>query len=182
MTDQSESDVVRLARDRNDDGKPENARPRDRFGAPLPRDAEDQLPDRVEPEDVVDTVEDTLACAIALFDEERFFEAHEFFEWAWKGPMTPDDQRQLFKGLAQICVGYCHIQRGNATGAASLLERGIEHIEPYGENAQGIDLVAVGEDAQRMVGTLQQLAAQEGEARDPKLRELVTFPQFHTAS
>lgn len=134
-------------RDRRPDGRPENARPRDRFGAPLPRGAVDEMADRVEPEDVCTTAEEATARAIPLFDAQRFFEAHEFFEFAWKGPVTDDADRDLYKGLAQVAVGYTHTQRGNATGAASLLRRGIDHVRPYAPRHAGLPLQAVLDDA-----------------------------------
>ncbi len=127
-------------RDRNDEGRPENARPRDRFGAPLPRGAADEMPDRVEPEDVCETVEEAIRHAAALFDQQRFFEAHEFFEWGWKGPVTPDAERGLHKGMAQVAVGYTHTQRGNARGAATLLQRGIDNLQPHRPARSGIDV------------------------------------------
>jgi predicted metal-dependent hydrolase len=39
-----------------------------------------------EPEDVVDTLEEAFERAVELFDAQRFFEAHEFFEHIWKSP------------------------------------------------------------------------------------------------
>lgn len=127
-------------RDRNAEGRPENARPRDRFGAPLPRGAVDELGERVEPEDVCQSVADALETAARLFDEQRFFEAHEFFEWAWKGPVTVDDDRPFFKGMAQLAVGYTHTQRGNPTGARRLLQRGMDHVRPFAPAHHGIDV------------------------------------------
>lgn len=142
-------------RDRNAEGLPENARPRDRFGAPLPRDAPDELVDRVEPEDVCTTVAQAVETAAELFDEERFFEAHEFFEWAWKGPVTPDDEREFFKGMAQLAVGYTHTQRGNAAGAQTLLQRGIDHIRPWAPAHHGIDVDRAVADAEAFLAVLQ---------------------------
>lgn len=136
-----------LHRDRNAEGRPENARPRDRYGAPLPREAVDEMPDRVEPEDVCTSVEQARHAAAELFAEQRFFEAHEFFEWAWKGPLTEDADRDFYKGMAQLAVGYTHSQRGNATGSQSLLERGIEHVAPYAPTHHGIDVERAMADA-----------------------------------
>lgn len=141
-------------RDRNSEGLPENARPRDRFGAPLPRDAQNELRDRVEPEDVCTTVDQAVRTAADLFAQQRFFEAHEFFEWAWKGPVTPEEDRTFFKGMAQLVVGYTHTQRGNATGAQSLLDRGAGYIEGYGPVHYGIDVVRAGDDARRFAEDL----------------------------
>lgn len=125
-------------RDRNAEGRPENARPRDRFGAPLPRGARDEMPDRVDPAEVCSTVDEAVARAVELFDQQRFFEAHEFFEWAWKGPATADEDRPFFKGLAQLAVGYTHTQRRNAAGAVTLLERGITALRGWPDGHHGV--------------------------------------------
>ncbi len=135
-------------RDRNADGRPENARPRDRFGAPLPRGAVDEMAHKVEPEDVCTSVEQAVEHALRLFAEERFFEAHEFFEWAWKGSVTPDADRPFFKGMAQLAVGYCHTQRGNDTGARTLLRRGIDGIRGFAPAHHGIDVDATADLAE----------------------------------
>lgn len=144
-------------RDRNADGRPENARPRDRFGAPLPRGATDEMADRVEPEDVCQTVEEARARAATLFDQQRFFEAHEFFEWAWKGPVTPEGERTFYKGMAQLAVGYTHTQRGNAKGAATLLQRGIDNIDGYGPQHAGVDVARAQADARTFLDSLERL-------------------------
>ena len=123
-------DAARVAddRDRNAEGRPENARPRDRFGAPQPRGAVDEMTGRVDPDDVVTDVADALERGAALFDAQRFFEAHEFFEWIWKRGGVPESDRTFWKGVAQVAVGYVHTQRGNASGAQTLLHRGARHL------------------------------------------------------
>lgn len=135
-------------RDRNEAGRAENQRPRDRFGAPLPRDAEDEMAERVEPADVVTTVDEALQRGIALFDEQRFFEAHEFFEWIWKSGLIDDAERTFWKGVAQVAVGYVHTQRGNASGARTLLERGATHVrQGYPDRFRGVDAARLAADA-----------------------------------
>lgn len=145
-------------RDRNADGRPENARPRDRFGAPLPRGAVDELGDRVEPADVCATVAEAVQTAASLFAQGRFFEAHEFFEWAWKGPVTEDADRPFFKGMAQLAVGYTHTQRRNATGARALLQRGIDHTRPFASVHHGIDVGRAVADAEGFLTLLDDTA------------------------
>lgn len=74
-----------------------------------------------------------LALAQALLDEGRAFGAHEVLEARWKA--CPADERDLWQGLAQLCVGVTHVQRGNAVGGARLLRRGAGHLPdplPYG--------------------------------------------------
>lgn len=130
-------------RDRNAEGRPENARPRDRFGAPLPRDAPDELGDRVEPDDVCETALEALDRATELFAASRFFEAHEFLEFVWKSPDLAPEDRGFWKGVTQVAVGCCHTQRGNTVGATTLLRRATRYMEPYPARHGGVDAAAL---------------------------------------
>ncbi|MGH3666534.1 MAG: DUF309 domain-containing protein [Egibacteraceae bacterium] len=125
-------------RDRNAEGRAENARPRDRFGRPLPRDAVDEMARKEEPADVVDSIDDALDRAVDLFDLQRFFEAHEFLEWIWKSDGVDASDRDFWKGVTQVAVGCCHAQRGNDAGSVTLLERAARHMAPYPGSYHGI--------------------------------------------
>jgi hypothetical protein len=85
---------------------------------------------------------EALAEAQRLLDAGRPFHAHEVLEDAWKS--APDGERQLWRGLAQLAVGQTHLLRGNVRGAATLLERGAENIEPYAAAPpHGIDVAGL---------------------------------------
>ena len=116
--------VTRDARDRDPAGRPRQARPRDEMGRPLPYGD----PRGVEPvpEEPLPAAE-ALALAQSLLDTGRAFAAHEVLEAAWKA--APDDERDLWQGLAQICVGITHAQRGNRANEQAKECRG-EHDEP----------------------------------------------------
>jgi uncharacterized protein len=123
-------------RDRDPGGRARNARPRDALGRPLPYGAvgEERAPEGVVREPAV-----ALAEAQALLDAGRPFHAHEVLEDAWKS--APEAERQLWRGLAQLAVGLTHAMRGNAEGAATLLERGAGNIAGYGAAPpHGIDV------------------------------------------
>lgn len=72
---------------------------------------------------------EAVLLAQRLIDEGRPFHAHEVFEAVWKS--GPDDQRDLWQGLAQIAVGLTHARRGNSRGAVSLLRRGSAAVDGY---------------------------------------------------
>lgn len=131
-------DVLRLPRERDAEGKPANARPRDAFGRPLPRGATDEMPDREEPEDVVVGVDEALDRAVALFDDARFFEAHEFLEFVWKHAEVDPGDRNFWKGVTQVAVGFVHVQRGNDSGALTLLGRAADHLGRYPDAHHGV--------------------------------------------
>ena len=118
------------------------APPRDRYGRVLPRGSRDELARDGGPEQVVGSAQ---ACrrGIALFDERRFFEAHEFFEHVWNAADVDDRDRRFWKGITQVAVGCCHAQRGNDRGALALLERAAGHLRRFPTPHFGIDTTAL---------------------------------------
>jgi hypothetical protein len=113
-------------RDRDAGGRARNARPRDELGRPLPYGSRGVQPI---PDDLSLSPARTLAEAQRLLDEGRAFQAHEVLEAAWKS--AQDDERELWRGLAQLAVGLTHAQRGNAAGAVALLARAAVRLDGY---------------------------------------------------
>ncbi|MEC3913960.1 DUF309 domain-containing protein [Nocardia sp. CDC160] len=121
-------------RDRDENGRARNARPRDRFGRPLPFGSAGvpRIPDDLELPPA-----ETLDYAQRLIDDGLAFNAHEVLEAAWKnGPFA---EKSLWQGLAQFAVGLTHIQRGNPKGARTLLERAAQRLAAYGPAPYDID-------------------------------------------
>jgi len=127
-------------RDRDVAGRARQARPRDALGRPLAYGAAG-----VEPvSEVPLPPAEALSFARSLLGEGRPFAAHEVLEARWKA--GPDGERDLWQGLAQICVGLTHAARGNSVGAVRLVERGAALVENYASGAgptYGLDLTAV---------------------------------------
>lgn len=116
-------------RDRDADGRARQARPRDALGRPLPYGtlgvepvSEAPLPPAA-----------TLELARSLLEEGRPFAAHEVLEVRWK--TCPAAERELWQGLAQLCVALTHHARGNRVGAARLVERAAERLTTYDAGA-----------------------------------------------
>ena len=152
---------VTADRDRDAEGRARNARPRDALGRPLPYGAvgEERAPEGVVREPAV-----ALAEAQALLDAGRPFHAHEVLEDAWKS--APEAERQLWRGLAQLAVGLTHAMRGNAQGAATLLERGAANIAGYGAAPpHGIDVAGLASWARAVASS-----RDGGDIRPPRLR------------
>lgn len=84
-----------------------------------------------------------LALARELLLQGRPFGAHEVLEAVWKA--APDADRDFWQGLAQLCVGITHAERGNAVGAARLVERATQRLVGTEEIAtrHGVELAAV---------------------------------------
>lgn len=124
-------------RDRDLAGRARQARPRDTLGRPLPYGSPgvEPVPDEPLPP------AQTIATATRLLDEGRPFAAHEVFEARWKA--APDDERDLWQGLAQLCVAITHALRGNSVGADRLLQRGSQRLAAHcarSDQTYGLDL------------------------------------------
>lgn len=127
-------------RDRDPAGRARQGRPRDALGRPLPYGSAGVEPVGEEPLPPGQTLE----LARRLVREGRPFSAHEVLEARWKA--CPVEERDLWQGLAQVCVGLTHAARGNRVGAVRLLERGAARLGGYDANggpAYGLDLAAV---------------------------------------
>ena len=124
-------------RDRDVQGRARQARPRDALGRPLPYGTPGVEPVSEEPLPPYETV----AAARELLEAGRPFSAHEVLEARWKG--APTEERDLWQGLAQLCVGLTHSARGNHTGAARLVERAAGRLDQYAATngpTYGVDL------------------------------------------
>ncbi len=109
-------------------------RARDALGRPVPLDD----PRAVEPvNEDPQPPGPTLAEAQSLLDAGRAFSAHEILEARWKS--CPPAERDLWQGLAQLCVGITHAQRGNQVGAERLLRRGAGRLMRYVGPSYGLD-------------------------------------------
>jgi predicted metal-dependent hydrolase len=120
-------------------------RARDAFGRPVPADS----PDAVEPvpEQALPPAE-ALTLARDLLARERPFFAHDVLEARWKA--AAEDERDLWQGLAQVCVGLTHVQRGNRLGAARLLRRGAGRLADHRGPSYDVDVAAVVQQAERL--------------------------------
>jgi len=82
-------------------------------------------------------VEALLQKGIQLFNHREFFRCHEVLEEAW----TPErGARRLFlQSLIHIAVGFYHFERGNSTGAARQLKKGLRKLSRYLPSCEEID-------------------------------------------
>jgi len=86
-----------------------------------------------------------LLAGIRLFNEARWFEAHEVLEQAWLAEPTP--LRLLYQGILQVGVGLHHARRGNLSGALSLLDRGMSLLAAFEPERLGVDVSRLVRDA-----------------------------------
>jgi predicted metal-dependent hydrolase len=84
-------------------------------------------------------VDALLRRGVELFNEGRYWEAHEVWEEAW----TPDrhgPDRGFWKGLIQIAAGCLHYTRRNRRGAVNKWRGGADYLRPYLPLHRGVEL------------------------------------------
>ena len=133
---------------------PRAPRGRDAAGRPVPLGS----PEEVEPVPEVErTPDEALELAQQLLDDARPFWAHDVLEGAWKSAGAAgaaEAERALWQGLAQLCVGLTHVQRGNPRGAARLLRRAAGRLREAAP-AHGVDPAGAAADADRLADAVE---------------------------
>lgn len=115
---------------------------------------------------------DRIRDGLRLFNEERFFEAHEVLEDVRH--RERGEPRTFLQGLIQVCAAYHHFQNRNYAGAADLLQRGMDKMVRHPRADLGFDaallLAAVKRDCER-IREMQTGRAPEGPIGFPKIPE-----------
>jgi uncharacterized protein len=155
-----------VERERDESGRPRNARPRDELGRPLPPGS--QGVPRI-PDDLELSPDETLAYAQDLLGRGLAFNAHEVLEAAWKN--GPDEEKALWQALAQLAVGITHVQRGNVMGAISVLRRASASLAQEDKPAlYAVDVQGLVEYAEALIEDLTTHAEITPERLLPNLR------------
>ena len=92
---------------------------------------------------------------ILLFNEGKYFEAHEELEAAWKG--EKGRIRELYQGILEAGVTYLHITRGNYAGAVKVYGRSMRWLNDWPEICQGVDVGQLRRDLDAAINEVYQL-------------------------
>lgn len=77
-----------------------------------------------------------------LFNQQRFFEAHEVLEDLWLEDRSSSDFH-FYKGLIQLAGAFVHFQKGRAQPAAALLRLAAENLARYPDRHQQLQIAEV---------------------------------------
>ena len=91
-------------------------------------------------EDSTKSCKDSLFIALTLFNNKKWYEAHDAFEEIWNS--VDGDERQVIQGILQVSVSQFHLSKGNFNGATILLGEGLGRIKNRTNINLGIDLEA----------------------------------------
>ncbi|MDX9850061.1 MAG: DUF309 domain-containing protein [Anaerolineaceae bacterium] len=110
---------------------------------------------------------------IQLFNQKRFFDAHEELELAWRDETQPI--RDLFRGILQIGVAYYHIQHRNFIGAQKMFIRAEKWLLPYSGFCLGINIEKLKKDTNKISRMLN-----NGELNEINTTDGSIFPVIET--
>ena len=82
---------------------------------------------------------DSLQEAIDLFNNQKWYEAHDAFEDIWNDLVG--DERQIVQGILQVSVSQFHLNKGNLNGAMILIGEGLGRIKNRVSEDLEIDLI-----------------------------------------
>ena len=82
---------------------------------------------------------ESLQEAIDLFNNQKWYEAHDAFEDIWNDLVG--DERQIVQGILQVSVSQFHLNKGNLNGAMILLGEGLGRIKNRVSEDLEIDLI-----------------------------------------
>lgn len=84
------------------------------------------------------TPEEIIAEAMALFNQERFWETHEVLESVWR--ISDGEEKTLLQGLILVCAALVHEQKGEPDVALGVARRALLLFNSKRTKYHGIDL------------------------------------------
>jgi hypothetical protein len=117
----------------------------------------------------------TAIHGLELFNQGKFFEAHEVLESAWNEDQTPG--RELYRAILQVAVAYLQIERRNYNGAVKMFLRLRQWIEPLPAVCRGVDVAQLRTEARLVYQNLLALGPQQINSFDHSLFKPVRYRQ-----
>lgn len=104
---------------------------------------------------------------IILFNEGRYFEAHEELEIAWR--QETNSLRGVYQGILEAGVTYLHVQRRNLAGAVKVYKRCLRWLQDLPEVCLGIGIGELRRDLEAMMTEAMRLGPDRLDEIDPAL-------------
>ena len=95
---------------------------------------------------------ESLKEAIDLFNNQKWYEAHDAFEDLWNDLVG--DERQIVQGILQVSVSQYHLNKGNLNGAMILIGEGLGRIRNKVSEDLEIDLILLCNNLETLLNKL----------------------------
>lgn len=112
---------------------------------------------------------------LILFNDGRYFEAHEELEAAWRDERGK--RRELYQGILEAAVTYLHIRRRNYPGAMKVYGRSMRWLREWPEICLGIHIGRLRRDLDAAITELRRLGETRLDEFDPALLRPVMWEE-----
>jgi len=85
-----------------------------------------------------------LQQGFALFNQEKYYEAHEAFETAWRKTQAPD--REFYRALLQISGGFFRLDQNRPKAAIKFFMRALKWLSLFPDEHLGVDVSMLKKD------------------------------------
>lgn len=103
--------------------------------------------------------------ALHLFNQGKFFEAHEYFEAAWRE--TNDETREFYRALLQLSGGYYRLTQDRPTAARKFFTHALHWLQGFPDPHLGINTDLIQQNLREMIK-----AIDSGSESDQVLKQL----------
>ena len=116
---------------------------------------------------------DNFELGIAEFNEERFFECHDTFEFLWSEERG--ERKRFLQALIQGAVGLFHAKRRNPNGAQSQLAKSIEKLSDFPPAYLGVDVASLRSGLAAFLASIRESAVKGSTDYDPALIPKIVY-------
>ncbi|MEB3335807.1 MAG: DUF309 domain-containing protein [Cyanobacteriota bacterium] len=106
-----------------------------------------------QPSTIFEDSGERFQAAVALFNRQEWYDAHDLFEELWHEAMG--EERELLQGIIQIAVAEHHWLNGNKRGSLLLMAEGLNHLQATADQELALDLASLIAVVQQRLARLQ---------------------------
>lgn len=114
--------------------------------------------------------------AVDQFNQQEFYACHDTLEAIWIEASEP--QKTFYQGILQLAVAIYHLGNDNLRGATILLGESIGRLSRYQPDFAGIDTIALLEQSQTLLRTLQQATLENVNLAELTQAGALQYPQI----
>lgn len=95
--------------------------------------------------------EEAIKRGVELFNDEKYWGAHESLEPIWKG--TSGDEKRILNGIILIAAAFVHDEKDESEVCMSILKRARKKLEGTGGMYHGIDIDRISELISKIISS-----------------------------
>jgi hypothetical protein len=92
-----------------------------------------------------------IARAVQLFNDERYWEAHEALEYVWKN--ATGVEREILNGIILVAAAFVHDEKDESDVCISILRRARKKLDPVSGNYHGININRIADMISEVINT-----------------------------